>query len=92
MKKLEKDRRGKVMTSKNYLYCLIDSRRSEKEIYAMLARVTLIANLERQKGNKEHASIMTAVGFGLRWVVRDYDFGLEEPTKPKAPKSHGVGG
>jgi hypothetical protein len=66
--------------------------RSKDEIYDMLAKVTAIASAERQKGNKEHASLMVAVGVGLRWVLRDYDFGLEEPTKPQPPKSRVVGG
>lgn len=61
--------------------------RSKDEIYEMIAKVTAIATVERQKGNKEHASLMTAVGMGLRWVIHDYDFGLEEPTKPQLPRS-----
>ena len=64
--------------------------RSKYEIYDMLAKVTEIANSERQMGNKEHASLMTAVGVGLRWVLRDYDFGLEEPTRPSIPQSKAV--
>ncbi len=51
----------------------------------MLAKVTAVANIERTKGNKEHAQLMTAVGMGLRWVIRDYDFGLEECTRPRTP-------
>lgn len=70
----------------NFLYCLWDQRRPEKEIYNMLAKITAVANIEREKGNIEHARIMTAVGFGMRWVVRDYDFGLEEPTRPSGIK------
>lgn len=64
--------------------------RPKDEIYGMLAKVTLIANTERRLGNTEHASIMTAVGVGMRWVLRDYDFGLEEPTKPKIDKINSV--
>jgi hypothetical protein len=64
--------------------------RSKDEIYDMLAKVTLIANTERQLGNTEHASLMTGVGVGMRWVLHDYDFGLEEPTKPiQSPGSSG---
>ncbi len=47
----------------------------------MLTKVTLIANLERERGNTEHAALMTAVGVGLRWVIHDYDFALEGKEK-----------
>ncbi|KAB2942397.1 MAG: hypothetical protein MPEBLZ_04510 [Candidatus Methanoperedens nitroreducens] len=64
--------------------------RPKEEIYGMLAKVTLIANTERQLGNMEHASLMTAMGVGMRWVLRDYDFGLEELTKPKIDQINSV--
>lgn len=64
--------------------------RSKEEIYDMLAKITAVATLERNLGNKEHASLMVAVGVGLRWVLRDYDFGLEEPTKPSLPDTKAV--
>ncbi len=65
------------------LYCLWSGVRSKKEILAMLAKVTYIADVERQKGGIEHASLMAAVGVGLRWAVRDWDFGFEEISKPQ---------
>lgn len=60
--------------------------RHKKQIYEMLAKITAVAAVERQKGNIEHAQIMTAVGVGLRWVIYDFDFGLEDLTKPDIPK------
>lgn len=68
---------------KEYLYCLWSGVRAKPEIYSMLAKITAIANIERKKGNPEHAALMTAVGVGLRWVIHDYDFGLEELSKPR---------
>ncbi len=54
--------------------------RSEAEIQVMLAKLTLIADKEREKGNKEHSQLCTAMGCGLRWVIGDWDFGLDERT------------
>ncbi len=59
-----------------HLYCLWSGLRTKQEIYDMLSRVTAISNMEREKGNKDHAALMTAVVVGLRWVIHDYDFGL----------------
>jgi hypothetical protein len=61
-----------------------------EEIYDMLEKLTLIAAVERKKGQKEHADILIAMGCGIRWVVNDFDFGLEEPTRPSIPQSKAV--
>lgn len=70
------------MATRNYLYCKWDPIRPKKQIYEMLLKMTAIAQAERQQGNIEHAQLMTAVGVGLRWVLYDWDFGLEDLTKP----------
>ena len=67
---------------KNYLYCTWEPMRRKKQIFDMLGKITAIATIERQLGNIDHAQLMTAVGVGLRWVVYDWDFGLEDLTKP----------
>jgi hypothetical protein len=74
-----------VKTDK-YLYCAWEPMRRKKQIYEMLAKITAIAACERQQGNIEHAQLMTAVGVGLRWVIYDFDFGLEDLTKPDIPR------
>lgn len=61
-----------------------------EEIYAMLEKLTLIAAVERKKGQKEHADILIAMGCGIRWVINDFDFGLEDPTRPSIPQSKAV--
>ncbi|PWB55598.1 MAG: hypothetical protein C3F06_02380 [Candidatus Methanoperedenaceae archaeon] len=70
---------------KNYLYCIWEPMRSKKQIRELLAKITAISNVERQLGNIEHAQLMTAVGVGLRWVIYDFDFGLEDLTIPDIP-------